>query len=813
VRLLQDVRFAVRLLVKNRWVTIVSAVVLALGIGSTSAMFTFVNAILLRGLPFPDADRIVAVGSRDARNRNLGVAYYDFLDWQTSSRSFSDMTLMASPPFNVGDEGKAPDRYSGAYVSANMFRLIGEQAVLGRAFIPEDDLDGAPPVVLLGYNIWQSRYAGDRAVLGRTIRVNDLPATVVGVMRPGMQFPPNTDLWLPFGTATIMRGQTRLARNYNVIARLADGVSIPQARSELASIASRLASDYPQTNKDIVPTVVPYNERVGGSRIRLVLSALMGAVGFVLLIACANVANLQLARAAERAKEVGVRVSLGASRLRVIGQLLVESVLLACLGGALSVPVALAGIRVFDSVTQNVGKPYFMEFTLDPIVFLFFAAVCLATGVAFGLAPALHVSKTSLNEVLKEGGRSGSSGVRARRWTSALLVTQVALTLVLLAGAGFMMRSFLTLYTIDTVVDTSRLLTMQLSLNDRKYPTPEKRNSFVRQLDERLSGITRPEAVTTASHWPLGGGMGLQLAIEGRTDPNSRPPMVTMVSVGARYFDAIRLPIVRGRKFDGTDDNPGQAGAIVNQRFVDVYFKQEEPLGRQIRLTVEADAGQAGADLPPLTIVGVSATVRQREIEGAEPDAVVYVPYVASTFLARAFAVIVRTSGDQAAVVPLVRQAVYELDSEIPVFNVRTMDEVMAQQRFGHRVFGGMFVVFAIVALVLAAVGLYAVTAYSVAQRTQEIGLRLVLGAQPGEVVWLFLRRALVLVAVGLVIGLAGAFGVGQVLQSLLVGTSARDVSVLFSIAFVMMVVAAAACAWPARRATRLDPAAALRYE
>jgi predicted permease len=463
--LVQDVRFAVRLLVKNRWITIVSAVVLALGIGSTSAMFTFVNAVLLRGVPFPEADRIVALGSRDARNRNLGVAYYDFLDWK-ASRSFSDMTLLAQPSFNVGDEGKAPDRYNGAYVSANMFRLIGEQAVLGRAFIPEDDLVGAAPVVVLGYSIWQSRYAGDRAILGRTIRINDLVATVVGVMRPGMQFPPNTDLWLPFETATIMRAQTRQARNYDVIARLADGVSIPQAQSELASIASRLARDYPQTNKDIVPTVVPYNEEVSGSRITLVLSALMGAVGFVLLIACANVANLQLARAAERAKEVGVRVSLGASRLRVVRQLLVESVLLAFLGGALSVPVALAGIRAFDSVTQNVGKPYFMEFTLDGVVFLFFAAVCLATGVAFGLAPALHVSKTSLNEVLKEGGRSGSSGVRARRWTSALLVTQVALTLVLLAGAGFMMRSFLTLYTIDTVVDTSRMLTMQLSLND-----------------------------------------------------------------------------------------------------------------------------------------------------------------------------------------------------------------------------------------------------------------------------------------------------------------------------------------------------------
>ena len=808
--LLQDLRFAVRLLIRGRWITIVSAVVLALGIGATSAMFTFVNAVILRGVPFPDPERVVALGTRDARNRDLGVAYHDFLDWQASSRSFSDMSLMGQPPFNVGDEGKAPDRYNGAYVSANMFRLIGEQALIGRTFIPEDDHEGASPVVVLGYSIWQSRYAGDRLILGRTIRVQDLPATVVGVMRPGMRFPPNTDLWLPLGQATVTRGQTRLARNYDVIARLADGVTIPQARTELASIASRLARDYPETNKEIEPTIVTYNEEAAGSRITLVFWTLMGAVGFVLLIACANVANLLLARAAERAKEVGVRVSLGASRLRIVRQLLVESVLLALLGGALSVPLALAGIRLFDSMTQDVGKPYFMEFTIDGVVLLFFFAICLLTGVAFGLAPALHVSKTSLNEVLKEGGRSGSSGVRARRWTSGLLVAQVALTLVLLAGAGFMMRSFLALYTIDVGVDTSRLLTMQLYMNDRKYPTPERRNSFVRRLDERLAGIAGLEAVTTTSNWPLGGGMGLQLAIEGRTDANSRLPIVTMVSVGARYFDAIKLPIVRGRPFNGADDAPGQAGAIVNQRFVDMYFTREEPLGRQIRLTEEVPAG---LDLPPLTIVGVSATVRQREIEGAEPDAVVYVPYLASPNLGRSLGVIIRTSAHQAAVTPLVRQAVYELDPEIPVFNVRTMEEVMARQRFGHRVFGGMFVVFALVALVLAAVGLYAVTAYSVTQRTQEIGVRMVLGARPAEVVWLFLRRAFVLVALGLTIGLAGAFGVGQLLQSLLVGTTARDAGVLVSIALVMMAVAVVACVWPARRATRLDPVAALRYE
>jgi predicted permease len=662
----------------------------------------------------------------------------------------------------------------------------------------------------LGHGIWQSRYGGDRSILGRTIRVQDLPATVVGVMPPGMQFPPNTDLWLPLGQATITRGQSRQARNYQVIARLADGVTIPQARTELAAITARLAREFPDTNKEIEPTIVTYNERANGTQIRVVFWSLMGAVGFVLLIACANVANLLLAKAAERAKEVGIRISMGASRLRVVRQLLVESVLLALVGGALSIPLALAGIRTFDALTQDVGKPYWMEFRIDSAVFLFFFGVCLLTGVIFGLAPALHVSKTSLNEVLKEGGRSGSSGVRARRWTSGLLVAQVALTLVLLAGAAFMMRSFLVLYTTDIPIDTSRLLTMQLNMNDRKYPTPERRNTFVRQLDERLAGIGALEAVTTTSNWPLGGGMGLLLTIDGRSDPGSRPPMVTVLSVGARYFETIGLPIVRGRAFNGTDDAAGRAGAIVNQRFVELHFKDENPLGRRIRLTEEIPAG---INLPPVTIVGVSATLRQRDVQAVDPDPVVYVPYLASPNQGRSLTVIIRTSAGQAAITPLVRETVYQLDPEIPLFNVRTMEEVMARQRYQYQLFGGMFVVFALVALVLAAVGLYAVMAYAVTQRTQEVGLRMVLGARPVEVVWLFLRRALVLVAVGLAIGLAGAVGVGQVLQAVLVRTSARDAGVLGSIALVMTVVAVVACVWPARRATRLDPVAALRYE
>jgi predicted permease len=808
--ILEDIRFAARLLVKGRWMTVVAVVALALGIGANSAVFTFVNAVIIRGVPFPDAARVVAIGTQDARNRQMGVSYYDFLDWREAVRSYSDFALMAQPTFNVSEPGTAPERYNGAYVSGNTFRLIGEQAVLGRAFIPEDDLDGARPVVVLGYSIWQSRYAGDPAVLGKTIKVNDLQATVVGVMRPGMQFPPNTDLWLPFGTATLNRGQSRQARNYQVIARLKDGVTIPQARSELATIVARLARDYPQTNQGIEPIVITYNERVNGRQIRLVFWSLMGAVGFVLLIACSNVANLLLARSAERAKEVGLRLSLGATRGRVIRQLLVESVMLSLIGGLFGIPLAYAGIRIFDAMTQDVGKPYFMVFSIDPIVLLFFVAICFVTGVVFGLAPALHVSRTSLNEVLKEGGRSGSTGIRARRWTNGLLVVQVALTLVLLAGAGFMMRSFFVLYRRDLGFETPRLLTMQVNLTDRKYPTSEQRNDFARRLRERLQGIGALEAVTTASNFPLSGGWALELTIDGRTDPNARRPIVTLVGTDAKYFETVGIRIVRGRGFNTSDETPGRGGVIVNQWFAETHFKGEDPIGQQISLKEEvAD----GIDLKSQTIIGVSTTVRQRDVQNIDPDPVVYVPYFPGPNMGRTVAVMVRTSGETAAAVPLIRQAVLALDGDIPVFNVRTMDELMARGRWQYQIFGGMFAVFAGIALLLAAVGLYAVMAYSVTQRTQEIGVRMVLGAPPRDVVWLFLRRALVLVAVGLTIGMSGAFGVNRLLQSILVQSSGRDVPVLLSIALLMIVVSVTACVWPARRATRLNPVAALRYE
>jgi putative ABC transport system permease protein len=531
----------------------------------------------------------------------------------------------------------------------------------------------------------------------------------------------------------------------------------------------------------------------------------------VLLIACANVANLLLARSAQRAREVGVRVSLGATRWRIVRQLLVESVLLALVSGVLGLVLTVAGTRWFDAATQDVGKPYWIRFTIDGSVFAFFAAVCLATGVVFGLAPALHISRTDINEVLKEsGGRSGSGGARARRWTGALIVVELALTLVLLAGAGFMIRSFMSLYTLDLgIEDTSRLLTLSLSLPDRKYPTPEQRVALYQRLDERLGAMSNVRGGTITSNAPLNGGANVRLSIEGRPTPaGEQPPQVTRVVIGPRYFDTFGLRLLRGRAFTDADGTTGHEVAVVNQRFVAMHFQNQDPIGQRIKLVNDPPAAPEPAWT---TIVGVSPTVWQRFNQDPNPDPVVYLPYRAlpSQFMT----LVVRTAGEPALATSAIRDEVRALDPDLPLFAIRTMDESLAQQRWPFRIFGTMFAIFAVIALVLSAVGLYAITAYSVTQRTQEIGVRMALGAQPPQVWWLVISGTFLQLAIGLAIGMAGAFGVGRLLRSLLVGTTPNDPVTLGSIALLFVAVSLAACFWPARRATRLDPVHALRYE
>jgi putative ABC transport system permease protein len=733
------------------------------------------------------------------------------------------MTLILPSPFNVSDTeegGRPPEQYQGTCNSANMFGSLGSRPMLGRDFRAEDDRVGAPPTVILGYSVWKSRYNADPAILTRTIRVNSLAAAVIGVMPPDMRFPYNNDLWMPVSViAPEIYNSKRNARNFQAMGRLSDGVTMEQAAAEIDNRAARIARDFPDTNKDYKPNLVTFNTRVAGPQLRLIFLSLMGAVGFVLLIACANVANLLLGRAAGRSREIAVRVSLGASRWRIIRQLLVESLLLSLLGGLLGLALSVLGIRWFDSqVTADVGKPYWMTFTMDPIVFVYLGVVCLATAVLFGLAPALHVSKTDINEVMKEGGggRGGTGGPRARRWTSALIVVEIALTLVLLAGAGFMMRSFLALYRMGLGIDSSRVLTMRVSLPLGKYPKPEPRTALFQQLEERLRGVSAIQAIGITSNLPMLGGFLRQLAVEGRPDRSGeRPPEVTVVSVSTRYFETLGIRVVRGRPFNDSDGTPGHESVLVNQRFASMHFAGEDPVGQRIRL-IDAAPARVYDPTPPMsvTIVGVVPTVRQRNFQEPDADPVAYVPYRADP--QRFVFVVVRGQGEPAALTATVREQMRAIEPDLPLFGILTLDQMLANTRFSFRVFGGMFAMFAmfaVIALVPSAVGLYAVTAYAVAQRTQEIGVRMALGAQSQQVMWLVMRRAFLQLAIGLPIGIGGAFAVGQLMQSVLAQTSGRDPLTIAAIAMVMSIVSLAACLWPARRATRLDPVAALRNE
>jgi len=814
-----DLRFAARLLAKDKWFTLVAALALALGIGVNTTVFTFVNAVLIRGLPIDEPDSVMAMRSLDpVRNREMGVSYLDFRDWRENTRTFESLAAFTGTTANVSDEGQLPEQFNGTYLSANAFAIMRQRPVLGRDFLPEDDRPGAAPVVLIGHGMWQNRYGSNPSVIGRTVRINDVPSTVIGVMPEGFKFPQNADLWQPLSQINGLEQQKRNARGFSVFGRLASGTTRDQAQGELINIGRKLTSDYPDTNKDVQPKVMTFNEFMNGGPIRAVFLSLMGAVAFVLLIACANVANLLLARSTQRGREISVRISLGATRWRVIRQLLIESVLLALISGAIGLALSFIGIRLFDQATQDVGRPYWIQFTMDRAVFAYLAAVCLGTGVLFGLAPALHISKTDVNEVLKEGGRSGTAGVRARRWTGALMVGELALTVVLLAGAAFMMRNFVTMYSLDLGIDTAKLLVMRLALPERKYPALEQRLAFYQQIEERLKANARIESVTIASNAPMQGGFLRRLALDGRPlEQGQQAPNVTMLTVDPRYFETIGAPLIRGRGLTDEDGMTGREAAIINQRFAQLHFPNEDPLGRRITLSIDlqGDAAPAGGIPLSLTaaIVGIAPNVRQRDFQLPDPDPVAYLPFRTDP---RAFmTLLVRSQGDPTAMAPILREEVRAIDADLPLFGIQTLDQSLAQARWPFRVFGSMFAIFACIALALSAIGLYAVTAYSVTQRTQEVGVRMALGAQSNQVTWLFLRQSFGQLAGGLTLGVAGAYGVGRLFEStqLLVQTTAGDPVTIGSISLLLAIVAVAACVWPARRATSLDPLVALRRD
>jgi putative ABC transport system permease protein len=792
---LRDVRFAARLIRKEPGVTLVAVLALALGIGTNNVLFTVENAMNRRGLPIEDADRVLYVGTRDAEGRDHAVSFLDFKDWQAATRAFDGLAAFNNAAATVSDAGRPPDRVTMTYLSASGFRLIGERPALGRDFRQDDDRPEAPAVAMLGDALWKARYGADPGIIDRVVSINGSPAVVIGVMSPGFRFPFESDLWQPLARLPAIDRQTRDQRTLGVLGRLADGSDLTRARTELDTIAGRLAAAYPATNANVTARAVRFGEQQMGP----MPMPLPVAGGFVLLIACANVASLLLARTASRTREVSIRRSIGATRWRVVRQLLVESVLLALLAGAIGGGLSLFGVRFIASAFRET-VPYWVRFTLDGRVFGFLFLLSLVTSVLFGLAPAIFASKADVVTALKEGGRTGA-GPRARRWTNGLLVAELALTIILLAGAGLMVRSFLAVYDSDRVIDAARILTMRMELPAEQYQTPDDRRAFFRRLDERLAAAPAGVSAALASALPFLGGSGMPFAIEGRPLlPAEAAPRVSTVAVGFRYFETLGLQLVRGRPFSSGDSSVDVA--IVNQRFVEAQFRDQDPIGHRIAL-LTGDAGHRW-----LTIVGVAPTVRQGIARGAGP--VVYIPHGGSP---GAFAALMARGPSERQTASWLREEVRTIDPDLPLFAMKPLSAIQALSRLQPRMIGTLLGAFALIALALSAVGLYAVTAYGVTERTHEIGLRMALGARPGQVVWLFIRRSLWPLAGGLGLGLCGALAIGNLLRHGLIQTSPTDPVTLTSIISLLLAVAIAACYVPARRAARVDPLVALRQE
>jgi predicted permease len=801
----QDVRFALRMLSKNPGLSALIVITMAFGIGANTTVFTLVNAVLFRGLPFDKAEQImhVAAQNRERGDRRSGVSYPDFIDFKARSKSFQDLAAFQYATFNVSDAAGVPERYAGNRVTVNTFGLIGQKMSAGRDFLPEDGKHNAPPVAIIGYGAWKNRYGARPDVIGRVIRVNEIATTIVGVMAEGVKFPSNSDMWTPLIPDTGL--ERRDNRGLGVFGRLIDGATRESAQAELDTIADGLAKSYAKTNKGFATRVQPYNDVFNGGEIRILFLALLGAVGFVLLISCANVANLLLSRSIARSREMSIRTALGASRWRIVRQLLTESVLLCTAGGLLGLLIATQGVHAFDLAVADVGKPYWIVFQFDWIVFLYLAAICLATAVLSGLFPALQSARADVNTTLKEGGR-GTAG-QSRGWLSGgLVVIELALSVVLLAGAGLMIRSFFAFYNVHSGLDAEKLLTMRLNLPEAKYPRPETRVRFIESLSDRLKAVPGVAGAALASHAPNNGSFSWQFQIEGQAPvEREKRPGIAGLTITPEYFNAIGSPLVTGRGFSDTDGLPGKESVIVNQRFAARHWPNQDPAGKRIRLF------QEDREQPWMTVVGVSRSIRQNNADEVEVDPVIYVPHRQDP--ASSMVILARGNVAAAALTSALRQQVQAIDADLPVFDVRTLQEAIQRQRWPYSVFGTVFAIFALMALVLSAVGIFGVISYSVGQRTQEIGVRVALGAGTKDIVGLVMTRGIIQLAIGVTIGLAGAFGLTRVISSLLVQVSPTDPLTFTAVTGLLVFVGLVACLLPARRALRVPPTTALRYE
>ena len=805
----QDLRYGLRVLLKNPGFTAVAVIALALGIGANSAIFSVVNTVLLSPLPYKDPDRLVMVWEDDTKHGypTDTPAAANYVDWRDQNQVFEGMAAIADQSFNLTGTGD-PERLRGRRVSASLFPLLGVAPQVGRAFAPEEDRPGANKVVILNHGLWQRRFGADPSITGKTLTLNGESYQVVGVMPASFQFPERGDeLWVPIAF-TPQEAASRGRHYLKVVARLKPGVTVERAQAEMSTIASRLQQQYPEQNAELGATVVPLHEQMVGN-IRSALLVLLGAVGLVLLIACANVANLLLARAAVRQKEIALRVALGASRWRLLRQFLTESVLLAALGGGLGLLLALWGVSLLKSfIPESISQV--KAIGVDAKVLGFTLLVSLLTGLVFGLAPATQVSKFNLNETLKEGGRDSSSGNQGKRLRGLLVVMEVAVSLVLLIGAGLLINSFLRLRSVDPGFKVDNLLTLGVVLPQEKYTTHERRSAFYDNLIGRVEALPGVRSAAVTNWIPLvRQGDSIGVSFEGHNDPlpgqGKRPVVVTRV-VSPHYFRTMGIQLLQGREFEeGKDRVDSPAVVLVSEALARRYWPGESAVGKRVT------HGDPNDPADWCEVIGVVKDVRQFEL-AADPKPQMYFSHAQAGFFAPRH-LVVSADGDPLSVAAAVRRAVWEVDKDQPVSDVSTMKEVLseslARQRFSMLLLG----IFAGLALVLAAVGLYGVMSYTVAQRTREIGLRMALGAQRSDVLRLVVGQGLKLVLVGVVLGLVASFVLTRVMTSLLFGVTATDPATLVTISLMLIAVAVIASYIPARRATRVDPLIALRYE
>ena len=808
----QDVRYGVRMLLKAPSISIVATIALALGIGANTAIFSVVNAVLLRPLPFPNSETLMNVWETDSTRGYVrgSASYPNFVDWRDQRHSFEHMASYHNSDFILTGRGEST-RLQGAVVNADLFPLLGASPVIGRGFLPSEDNPGdTGRVVLLSQQLFQQRFNSDPNILNQSMVLDGKSYTIVGVMPAAFQFPVQNDPVELWTTVAVDREgeepitQERGAHYMNVIARLKHGVPREQAQAEMTAISARLEQQYPDKDLHKSTRLEPTLEALVGD-VRPALLILLGAVGFVLLIACANVANLLLARAMTRHKEMAIRSALGASRMRVIRQLLTESVILSLAGGALGLVLAVWWSDLLVALgKQNI--PRALQVGLDWRVLGFTLLVSVLTGVVFGLVPAIHSSKTELTESLKEGGRTGSEGARRNRIRGVLVVGELAIAVVLLVGAGLLIQSLWRLRNVSPGFDSQNLLTFVVGIPEVKYPT-DKQEPFYRELVRRVESLPGVRSASSIIPLPLNGdAFVISFETEGRPVEKGNQPSADFFAIEEGYFKTLGVSILKGREFTERDNKTAPPVIIVNQAFAKKFFPGEDPIGKRIKPGISTNS-----DKPAMReIVGVVSDVRNRNLS-SELRAGYFIPAPQMPF--NQMTLIVRTGNDPHSLITAVQNEVHAMDQEVPVFNIKTMEEYISATVATPRFNTTLLVIFAGVALILTIVGLYGVMSYSVAQRTNEIGIRMALGAQTGDVLRLIISQGFKLVLIGLGIGLVGAFAMTRVIASLLFGVTTKDPITFVAVAVLLALVALLACYIPARRATRLDPLHALRYE